>query len=50
MEIDTDTVFRLPPEDVLPIDIQRCLLYQSSEAEKLVKIPSQVANILDKLF
>ena len=26
MEIDTELVFNLPPENVLPIDIQRCLL------------------------
>ena len=49
MEIDTEPVFKLPPEDILPVDIQRCLLCQSSEAEKLVKKPSQIAAILDKL-
>ena len=49
MEIDTEPVFKLPPEDVLLIDIQRCLLWQSSEVDKLVKTPSQIANILDKL-
>ena len=49
MEIDTEPVFKLPPEDVLLINIQRCLLWQSSEADKLVKNPSQIANILDKL-
>ena len=49
MEIDTEPVFKLPPEDVLPIDIQRCLLYQSSKTDKLVKNSSQVADILDKL-
>ena len=49
MEIGIEPVFKLLPEDVLPIDIQRCLLCQSSEIGKLVKNPSQIANILDKL-
>ena len=49
METDTEPVFKLPPEDVLLIDIQRCLLWQPSEADKLVKNLSQIANILDKL-
>ena len=40
--------FKLPPEDVLLIDIQRCLLCQASEADKLVKNPFQI-GILDKL-
>ena len=48
MEIDAETVFKLPPEDVLLIDIQRCLLCQASEADKLVKNPFQI-GILDKL-
>ena len=39
MDIDTESVFQLPPEDVLPIDIRRCLLSQSSEADKLLKNP-----------
>ena len=49
MEIDTEPVFKLPPGDVLPTDIQRCLLCQSSKTDKLVKNSSQVADILDKL-
>ena len=49
MEIDTEPVFKLPPEDILPIYIQLCLSCQLSEAIKLVKNPSQKANILDKL-
>ena len=49
MEIDTEPVFKLPPEDVLPIDIQLCLSCQLSEAIKLVKKPFQIANILDNL-
>ena len=49
MEIDTESAFQLPPEGILPINIQRWLLCQSSEAGKLVKNPSQKANILDKL-
>ena len=49
MERGIEPVFKLPPEDVLPIDIQRCLLCQSSEIDKLVKNPPQIANILDKL-
>ena len=48
MGIDIQLVFNLPPEDVLPIYIQRCLLCQSSETDKLVKNPSQVADILNK--
>ena len=28
MEIDTKPVFKLPPDDVLLIDIQRCLLHK----------------------
>ena len=48
MEIGTEPVFKLPPEDVLPFDIQRCLLCQLSEGDKLVKNSSQIANILDK--
>ena len=39
MGIDIELVFKLPPEDVLPIDIHRFLLWQSSEADKLVKNP-----------
>ena len=49
MERGTEPVFKLLSEDVLPIDIQRCLLCQSSEIDKLVKNPSKIANILDKL-
>ena len=49
MERGIEPVFKLLPEDVLPVDIQRCLLCQSSEIDKLVKNPSQIANILDKL-
>ena len=49
MEINTEPVFKLPPENELPIDIQRCLLSQSSEADQLVKKPFQIANVLDKL-
>ena len=49
MEIHTDLVFKLTREHVLPIDIQQTLLCQSSEAENLVKKPSEIANILNKL-
>ena len=49
MERGIEPVFKLLSEDVLPIDIQRCLLCQSSEIDKLVKNPSKIANILDKL-
>ena len=49
MEIDIEPIFKLLPEDILPINIQRWLLCQSSEADKLVKNLYQIANILDKL-
>ena len=49
MEIHTELVFNLTPEDVLPIDIQQTLLCHSSEAENLVKKPSEIENILNKL-
>ena len=49
MEIHTELVFKLTPEHVLPIDIQQTLLCLSSEAENLVKKPSEIANILNKL-
>ena len=41
MYIDAEPGFTLPLEDVLPIDIQRCLLCQSSEVDKLLKNPSK---------
>ena len=37
MEIHSELVFKLTPEDVLPIDIQQKLLCQSSQADNLVK-------------
>ena len=49
MEIHTELVFKLTPEDVLPINIRQILLCQSSEADNLVKKPSEIANILNKL-
>ena len=49
MEIHTKLVFKLTPEDVLPINIQQTLLCKSSEADNLVKKPSEIANILNKL-
>ena len=49
MEIHTELVIKLPLEDALSINIQRCLLSQSSETDKFVKNSSQAANILDKL-
>ena len=49
MEISTAPVFKLLPEDALPIDIQQFLLCQSQEADKLVKTPSQIGNILNQL-
>ena len=49
MEIHTELVFKLTPEDVLPIDIQQTLLCHSSEADNLVKKPSEIDNILNKL-
>ena len=49
MEIHTELVFKLTPQDVLLIDIQQTLLCQSSEADNLVKKPSEIANILNKL-
>ena len=49
MEIHTELVFKLTPEDVLPINIQQTLLFQSSEVDNLVKKPSEIANILNKL-
>ena len=41
MGIDIELVFKLPPEDVLPIYIQRCLLCQPSETDKPGKNPSK---------
>ena len=49
MEIHTELVFRLTPEDVLPINIQQTLLFQSSVVDNLVKKPSEIANSLNKL-
>ena len=49
MEIHTELVFKLTPQDVLLIDIQQTLLCQSSEADNLAKKPSEIANILNKL-
>ena len=49
MEIHTELVFKLTTEDVLPIDIQQTLWCHSSEADNLVKKPSEIDNILNKL-
>ena len=46
MKIHTEPVFKLTPEDVLPIDIQRTLLFQSLEAEKLAKNITKWDNIV----
>ena len=45
MQIDTEPVIKLPPEDILSINVQRCLLFQSSAVDKLVKNPSQIAKL-----
>ena len=47
MEIRTEPVFKLTPEDVLSIDIQRTLLCQSLEADKLVKNITERDNIVN---
>ena len=47
MEIHTKSVFKLTPEDVLSIDIQRILLCQSLEANKLVKNIRKRDNIVN---
>ena len=47
MEIHTEPVFKLIPEDVLSIDIQRTLLCQSLKADKLVKNVTKRDNIVN---
>ena len=47
MEIHTEPVFKLTPEDVLSIDIQRNLLRQSLEADKLVENITKRDNIVN---
>ena len=47
MEIHTEPVFKLTPEDVVSIDIQRTLLCQSLEAEKLVENITKRDNIVN---
>ena len=47
MEIRTEQVFKLTPEDVSSIDIQRTLLCQSLEADKLVRNITKRDNIVN---
>ena len=47
MEIRTEPVFKLTPEDVSSIDIQRTLLCQSLEAGKLVRNITKRDNIVN---
>ena len=47
MEIHTEPVFKLTTEDVLSIDIQKTLLRQSLEADKLVKSITKRDNIVN---
>ena len=47
MEIHTEPVFELIPEDLLSIDIQRTLLCQSLKADKLVKNITKRDNIVN---
>ena len=47
MEIRTEPVFKLTPEDVSSIDIQRTLLCQSLEADKLVRNITKRDNIVN---
>ena len=47
MEIHTEPVFKPTPDDVLSIDIQRTLLCQPLEADKLVKNITKRDNIVN---
>ena len=47
MEIRTEPVFKLTPEDVSSTDIQRTLLCQSLEADKLVRNITKRDNIVN---
>ena len=47
MEIRTEPVFKLTPEDVSSIDIQRTLLCQLLEADKLVRNITKRDNIVN---
>ena len=47
MEIHTERVFKLTPEYALSTDIQQTLLFQSLEADKLVKSITKRDNIVN---